>query len=72
MSQPSPNTNRLLAALPEEDYRRLSPYLTTVSLAQRQTLWSPRTPIEAAYFRAGGIMPYVLEQLLAHQTETQR
>ena len=30
------------------------------------------TPIEAAYFRAGGIMPYVLEQLLAHQTETQR
>jgi aconitate hydratase len=27
------------------------------------------TPIEAAYFRAGGIMPYVLEQLLAHQAE---
>lgn len=27
------------------------------------------TPIEAAYFLAGGIMPYVLEQLLAqHQT----
>jgi aconitate hydratase len=25
------------------------------------------TPIEAAYFRAGGIMPYVLDQLLAHQ-----
>ncbi len=23
------------------------------------------TPIEAAYFSAGGIMPYVLEQLLA-------
>ena len=24
------------------------------------------TPIEAAYFSAGGILPYVLEQLLAH------
>jgi hypothetical protein len=23
------------------------------------------TPIEAAYFSAGGILPYVLEQLLA-------
>ena len=30
------------------------------------------TPIEAACFRAGGIMPYVLEQLLAHQPETAR
>jgi aconitate hydratase len=30
------------------------------------------TPIEAAYFRAGGIMPYVLEQLLEHQSETAR
>ena len=30
------------------------------------------TPIEAAYCRADGIMPYVLEQLLAHQPETAR
>jgi aconitate hydratase len=30
------------------------------------------TPIEAAYFRAGGIMPYVLEQLLARQPEAAR
>jgi aconitate hydratase len=30
------------------------------------------TPIEAAYFRAGGIMSYVLEQLLANQSETAR
>jgi aconitate hydratase len=30
------------------------------------------TPIEAAYFQAGGIMPYVLERLLAHQPETAR
>ena len=30
------------------------------------------TPIEVAYFRAGGIMPYVLEQLLALQPETAR
>lgn len=25
------------------------------------------TPIEVAYFSAGGILPYVLEQLLANQ-----
>jgi aconitate hydratase len=30
------------------------------------------TPIEAAYFMAGGIMPYVLEQLLAQRQETTR
>ncbi|MGE0704562.1 MAG: aconitate hydratase [Vicinamibacterales bacterium] len=29
------------------------------------------TPIEAAYVLAGGIMPYVLEQLLAQQRETE-
>ncbi|MEO6777045.1 MAG: aconitate hydratase [Kofleriaceae bacterium] len=28
------------------------------------------TPIEVAYFRSGGILPYVLEQLLAHNGET--
>jgi len=28
------------------------------------------TPSEAAYFLAGGIMPYVLEQLLAQAQET--
>ena len=27
------------------------------------------TPIEAAYFSAGGILPYVLEQILAAPTE---
>jgi aconitate hydratase len=27
------------------------------------------TPIEAAYFSAGGILPYVLEQILAPPTE---
>jgi aconitate hydratase len=30
------------------------------------------TPIEAAYFMAGGIMPYVLKQLLAERQETTR
>jgi aconitate hydratase len=30
------------------------------------------TPIEVAYFRAGGIMPYVLDGLLAHQPDTTR
>jgi hypothetical protein len=28
------------------------------------------TPIEAAYFSAGGILPYVLDQLIAESPET--
>src|SRR5689334_14897050 len=50
MSQQPQYANRLLAALPEADYKRLLPYLTTVSLRQREPLWSPRAPIQAAYF----------------------
>jgi aconitate hydratase len=30
------------------------------------------TPIEAAYFSAGGILPYVLEQLLADDVQEDR
>ena len=30
------------------------------------------TPIEAAYYSAGGILPYVLEQLLAHDVQEDR
>ena len=50
MSHQASNTNRLLAALPDTEYRRLLPYLSTVALAQRQTLWAPRAPIVAVYF----------------------
>ena len=50
MSEHARYTNRLLAALPDADYARLLPYLTTVSLAQREPLWTPRAPIQAAYF----------------------
>ncbi len=50
MTQQSPVTNRLLAALPEAEHQRLLPYLSTVTLVQRQILWAPRTRIEAAYF----------------------
>lgn len=42
--------NRILAALPPADYRRLRRSLTTVTLPQRHPLWEPDQPIEAVYF----------------------
>jgi CRP-like cAMP-binding protein len=50
MSRYLPNGNRLLAALPDPEYQRLLPYLSPLTLAQRQTLWNPRTRIDAVYF----------------------
>jgi CRP-like cAMP-binding protein len=50
MSYSFRHSNRLLAALPDAEFQRLLPYLSPVTLAQRDTLWSPRKPIEAAYF----------------------
>ena len=49
MSRYLPNGNRLLAALPDAEYQRLVPYLSPMSLAQRQTLWNPRAKIDAVY-----------------------
>ena len=42
--------NRLLAALPKVEYRRLEPHLTTVSASISQVLYEATEKIEAVYF----------------------
>jgi CRP-like cAMP-binding protein len=43
-------TNRLLAAFPPREYRRLAPYLEPVSLEAGQVLYHPNEPITQVYF----------------------
>lgn len=46
--------NRLLAALPEEEYERLVANMETVSLEFKQTLYEPNQPFEYIYFPKSG------------------
>ncbi len=48
--------NRLLAALPTEEYERLEPYLQRVSLEFHQSLYQPNEPIEHVYFPTDGVV----------------
>jgi CRP-like cAMP-binding protein len=53
----SPEThNRLLAALPSRDYRRLARHLVPVSLSLRQVLYEPGDPIRHVYFPESGVI----------------
>ncbi|MDP9457626.1 MAG: Crp/Fnr family transcriptional regulator [Actinomycetota bacterium] len=45
-----PRGNRLLAALPGEEFERLWPHLETVALEFEETLIEPNVPIEHVYF----------------------
>lgn len=45
-----PLQNRLLAALPTEEYQRLVPYLELVSLPIHKVLYEPGEPIRHVYF----------------------
>jgi len=47
---PQQQGNRLLACLPEEEYRSLLPLLRPVSLTFEQPLYEARGPIDFAYF----------------------
>ena len=49
-SNRNPVGNRLLAALPQQEYQRLLPNLEPVSLPLKQVLYEPSTPIEYVYF----------------------
>ncbi len=55
-SAQSPARNRLLAALPGEERRRLARYLEPVSLKFGQVLYEPGGPILHAYFPYGGVI----------------
>ena len=50
MSQPVSPINRLLAALPEIEYRRLEPYLTFVSLRSGEICYEASEKIDTVYF----------------------
>ena len=50
MTQPKSSINRLLAALPEKEYRRLEPYLTFVSLSAGAVCYEASERIDTVYF----------------------
>lgn len=53
---PGPTTNRLLAALPQEDYARLAPHLEVVDLAFKELIYRPDEPIRFVYFPLDGVV----------------
>lgn len=58
MSNPPhiPVANRLLAALPRDEYERLLPHLETVPLAFKQVLYESREFIDQVYFPITGVI----------------
>lgn len=61
MSKIRPNLikNRLLSALPKEEYERLLPTLESVSLTYKQIIYAPNQHIEHVYFPNSGIISLV-------------
>lgn len=57
---PPATQNRLLAALPREEYERLAPHLNRVSFEQGQSLYEPNEPIEYAYFSLTGVTSMIV------------
>jgi CRP-like cAMP-binding protein len=47
--------NKLLAALPADEYQRLLPSLEAVTLQMKDGLYKPNTPIEYIYFPTSGM-----------------
>lgn len=54
--QPAPIANRLLAALPTEEYERLLPKLTQIPLTYAETIYEPGEVIRYVYFPMSGII----------------
>ena len=59
MNQSPPNSNLLLAALPQADFARLRPHLTQVHLEQHAVLQEAKKPIEHIYFPLEGMVSLV-------------
>jgi CRP-like cAMP-binding protein len=51
--------NRLLASLPDEDSRRLSPHLRVISLQRRHMLMRQGQPVQEIVFPTGGVCSLV-------------
>jgi CRP-like cAMP-binding protein len=47
--------NRILEALPPEEFRRISPFLTSVQLDLKQSLYKPDQPITQVWFPDSGV-----------------
>jgi CRP-like cAMP-binding protein len=56
---PGQSRNKLLAALPADEYRRLLPHLKTVALEFKQTLQKADEEIRTIYFPGGGVCSVV-------------
>lgn len=54
-----PRKNRLLAALPDQDYQRLIPHLELVSLPRHQVLYDVGEAIAHVYFPTQGMVSLV-------------
>ncbi|MGE5537479.1 MAG: Crp/Fnr family transcriptional regulator [Gemmatimonas sp.] len=55
-----PNTsNRLLAALPDAEYRLLQPHIEVMTLPQHQVLFGEGMPVRRGYFPLRGFISYV-------------
>lgn len=48
--------NRLLAALPQEEYDRVVAHMETVALEYQQDLYKPNEPIDYVYFPKSGVV----------------
>ncbi|HEY9285444.1 MAG TPA: Crp/Fnr family transcriptional regulator [Pyrinomonadaceae bacterium] len=48
--------NRILAALPREEYERLAPRMQPCAFEQGDSIYEPNEPIEHAYFPLGGMV----------------
>jgi CRP-like cAMP-binding protein len=59
ISQPDFRANRLLALIPDRDYRRLQPELEPVSLTYRLNLYAANRPIQFVYFLQSGVASLV-------------
>ena len=55
----APTANRILNALPTEEYDRLAPHLEHVGLARGEVLYRPEEPITHLYFPQRGTVSVV-------------
>ena len=52
----SQSKNRILAALPPDEFRRLAPHLTTIPARAKQVLYEPGVHVQHVYFPNGGVV----------------
>ena len=59
-SAPDPTTNRLLAALPRDEYAGLRPHLAAVYFTSSHTIYAPHAPLGYVYFPLTGCASVVV------------